>query len=337
MAIPLKQAIAVGRYVMKHKLLGTKRYPLVAMLEPLFRCNLECIGCGKIQYPEEVLKRTLTPEQCFAAVEECGAPVVTVAGGEPLIHPHIEEIVDGLIQRKKFVYLCTNALLLRRKLDLFEPSDYLTLSIHLDGIEKHHDACVKREGVYDTAVAAIKEALSRGFRVTTNTTVFEGHPPEDLHKFFDDMTKLGVDGMMISPGYSYERAPVQDKFLKRKQTRELFRKVLAPAKQKKWVFNHSPFYLDFLKGDRDYECTPWGNPNYTIFGWQRPCYLMNEGGYARTFKELMEDTDWSKYGVASGNRKCRDCMVHAGYEPSAVNDSMSNPRNVLRSIAAAIR
>jgi hopanoid biosynthesis associated radical SAM protein HpnH len=337
MAIPMKQAIAVGRYILKHKLRRTERYPLVTMLEPLFRCNLECIGCGKIQYPEEVLRQTLTPEQCFAAVEECGAPVVTVAGGEPLIHPKIGPIVHGLVERKKFVYLCTNALLLRRKLDLFEPSDYLTLSVHLDGIEKHHDACVSRAGTYDAAVASIKEAMQRGFRVTTNTTVFEGHPPEDLHRFFDDMMKLGVDGMMISPGYSYEKAPVQDKFLKRRQTRELFEKILEPSKRKKWIFNHSPFYLDFLEGKRDYECTPWGNPNYTIFGWQRPCYLMSDGGYVATFKELMEDTDWSKYGVASGNRKCRDCMVHCGYEPTAVADSMSSPRNVIRSIVSAVR
>ena len=337
MAIPLKQAVAVGRYIMKHKLRRTKRFPLVTMLEPLFRCNLECVGCGKIQYPEEILKRSLTPEQCFAAVEECGAPVVTVAGGEPLIHPRIKAIVDGLVVRKRFVYLCTNALLLRRKLDLFAPSDYLTLSIHLDGIEKHHDACVNRAGTYDAAVASIKEAKRRGFRVTTNTTVFEGHPPEDLHRFFDDMMKLGVDGLMVSPGYSYEKAPVQDKFLKRKQTKELFKRVLEPAKKRKWVFNHSPFYLDFLKGEREYECTPWGNPNYTIFGWQRPCYLLSEGGYAKTFKELMETTDWTKYGLASGNRKCRDCMVHCGYEPSAVSDSMSSPRNVVRSLAAAIR
>jgi hopanoid biosynthesis associated radical SAM protein HpnH len=337
MAIPLKQAVAVGRYIMKQRLKRTKRYPLVTMLEPLFRCNLECIGCGKIQYPEEILKKTLTPAQCFAAVEECGAPVVTIAGGEPLIHPHIDEIVEGIVARKKFVYLCTNALLLRRKLDLFEPTDYLTLSIHLDGIEKHHDECVKREGTYAAAIASIKEAKRRGFRVTTNTTVFEGHPPEDLHTFFDEMTKLGIDGMMISPGYSYEKAPVQDKFLKRRQTRELFKKVLAPARQRKWVFNHSPFYLEFLQGDREYECTPWGNPNYTLFGWQRPCYLLSDAGYVQTFKELMETTDWSKYGQASGNRKCRDCMVHCGYEPTAVRDSMSSSKNIVRSIAAAIR
>jgi hopanoid biosynthesis associated radical SAM protein HpnH len=337
MAIALKQAVEVGKYIMKQKLKGNKRYPLVTMLEPLFRCNLECSGCGKIQYPEEILKKTLTPEQCFAAVEECGAPVVTVAGGEPLIHPQIKEIVDGLIARKKFVYLCTNALLMKRKMDLFQPSDYFTFSVHMDGLEKHHDTCVNREGTYATAYEAIKEAKRRGFRVTTNTTVFEGHPPEDLHQFFDDMMDVGVDGMMISPGYSYEKAPMQDKFLKRAQTTELFKKILEPASKKKWAFNQSPFYLDFLKGERKYECTPWGNPNYSVFGWQRPCYLFNEGGYAHTFKELMETTEWANYGTKSGHPKCQDCMVHCGYEPSAVNDSMASPKNIYRSITAAMR
>lgn len=337
MAIPMKQAAAVGKYILTQKLKGRKRYPLVLMLEPLFRCNLECIGCGKIQYPEEILKQTLTPQQCFDAVEECGAPLVSLAGGEPLIHPQIKEIVEGLVDRQKFIYLCTNAILLKRKLDLFKPSDYLTLSIHLDGLKAHHDECVSREGVYDTAVASIREAKKRGFRVTTNTTIFEGHPPEDLHKFFDDVMALGVDGMMISPGYSYEKAPVQDKFLKRNQTKELFRKILEPAKERGWVFNHSPFYLDFLKGEVDYECTPWGNPNYTIFGWQKPCYLMSDAGYAKTFKELMDSTPWEKFGVKSGNRKCRDCMAHCGYEPTAVQDSMASPKNIYRSITTAFQ
>jgi len=329
----------VGQYVMKQKLKGNKRYPLVLMLEPLFRCNLECLGCGKIQYPEEILKKTLTPEQCFAAAEECGAPVVTIAGGEPLIHPKIKEIVDGLIDRGKFIYLCTNALLLKRKMDMFEPSDHLTFSVHLDGLEKHHDHCVQREGTYDTAVEAIREAKARGFRVTTNTTIFQGHPPEDLHQFFDDMTEVGIDGLMISPGYSYEKAPVQDKFLKRTQTKSFFKEVLRPMREgkKKWIFNHSPFYLDFLEGKKDYECTPWGNPLYNVFGWQRPCYLLSENGYAETFKELMATTEWSRYGVKSGNAKCADCMVHCGFEPSAVNDSMASPRNIVRSITAVMR
>lgn len=332
MGVPLKQTMAVGSYIMKQKLKGTKRYPLVLMLEPLFRCNLSCAGCGKIQYPEEVLKKMLTPEQCFQAVEECGAPVVTVAGGEPLIHPKIKEIVDGLIVRKKFVYFCTNAILLKRKLDLFEPSEYLTFSVHLDGIKDHHDACVRREGVYDMAIEAIKEAKRRGFRVCTNTTIFEGHDPKDLHQFFDDLKAIGIDGMMISPGYSYEKAPVQDKFLKRDKTKALFQQILAPLREgrRSWEFNQSPLFLDFLEGKVDYQCTPWGNPNYTIFGWQRPCYLMSEGGYAQSFKELMEETDWDSYGVGR-NPKCANCMVHSGFEPSAVNDSMSSIKNMIRS------
>jgi hopanoid biosynthesis associated radical SAM protein HpnH len=333
MAIPVKQAVAVGAYIVKQKLKRNQRYPLVLMLEPLFKCNLACAGCGKIQHPEEILKQSLTPEQCFAAAEECGAPVVSIAGGEPLIHPQIRQIVEGLVARKKFVYLCTNALLLKRKMDLFKPSDYLTFSIHLDGTKPHHDACVQREGVYDTAVEAVREAKRRGFRVTTNTTIFEGHPAEHLHEFFDQMTELEVDGMMISPGYSYEKAPVQDKFLKREQTKELFKEVLAPLREgkRKWQFNHSPFYLEFLEGKRDYQCTPWGNPNYNIFGWQRPCYLFSEKGYARTFKELMEETDWDDYGTGR-HPKCENCMVHCGYEPTAVNDSMSSAKNMLHSL-----
>lgn len=337
MSVPFKQAAAVGSYILKQKVLRKKRYPLVLMLEPLFKCNLACAGCGKIQYPDDILKKTLTPEQCFAAAEECGAPVVSIAGGEPLIHPQIKEIVEGLIERKKFIYLCTNALLLKRKMEMFEPSDYLTFSIHLDGIKEHHDHCVQREGVYETAVEAIKMAKERGFRITTNTTIFDGHAPEDLHRFFDDMMKLGVDGMMISPGYSYEKAPVQDKFLKVEKTRDLFRKVLKPMRdgKKKWVFNHSPFFLDFLEGKIDYDCTPWGNPNYNIFGWQRPCYLFSEEGYAKSFQDLMENTDWEKYGRGK-HAKCENCMVHCGYEPTAVNDSMGSVKNIMRSVSATL-
>jgi len=303
----------------------------------LFRCNLACAGCGKIQHPEEILNKNLSPQQCFDAVEDCGAPMVSIAGGEPLIHPQIKEIVDGLVERKKFIYLCTNALLLKRKMDLFTPSEYLTFSIHMDGIRKHHDSAVCRDGVFDTAVEAIKDAKRRGFRVTTNTTIFEGHPAEDLHQFFDEMTELDVEGMMISPGYSYEKAPQQDKFLKREQTKDFFKKVFEPMKtlNKKWTFNHSPFYLDFLEGKKDYQCTPWGNPNYSVFGWQRPCYLFSEDGYAKTWKELIETTDWSKYGVGR-HEKCQNCMTHCGYEPTAVNDSMSSVKNMYKAFSANI-
>ena len=335
MGIPLKQAIAVGKYIASQKLRRVKRYPLVLMLEPLFRCNLECAGCGKIQHPEHVLDRHLTPEQCWNAAEECGAPMVSVCGGEPLIHARIDEIVAGLVERGRFVYLCTNAILLERKLDLFRPDDRLTLNVHLDGVEARHDESVQRKGVYKAAVAAIREAKKRGFRVTTNSTIFLGHDPADLHRFFDDMTALGVDGMTISPGYAYERAPDQERFLHRQQTKDLFRAALAPAERRRWKFNHSPLYLDFLRGERAYQCTPWGSPNYSVFGWQRPCYLFSEGGYARTFKELMDTTEWDHYGTGR-HPKCEDCMVHCGYEPTAVEDSMASLGNVVRSIRSTV-
>ncbi|MEZ4704778.1 MAG: adenosyl-hopene transferase HpnH [Bdellovibrionota bacterium] len=338
MPIPLKQVVKVGAYVTKQQAMRNHRFPLVLMLEPLFRCNLECAGCGKIQFPEEILNKHLTPQQCFDAAEECGAPVVSIAGGEPLIHPQIEEITKGLVERKKFVYLCTNAILLEKKIHLFEPSDYLTFSIHMDGLEKRHDELVCREGVFTKAINAIKLAKSKGFRVTTNTTVFDGENPEELADLFDYLTDLGVDGMMVSPGYSYEKAPDQDHFLKREKTAELFSQVFALGKKrgKKWPFNHSPFFLDFLEGKIDYDCTPWGNPNYSIFGWQKPCYLFSEG-YEKSFADLMENTKWDQYGHRSQNPKCKDCMVHCGYEPTAVKDSTSSVSNTMRSLVSVFR
>lgn len=331
MGIPLKQAAAVGKYILEQKLRRRARYPLVLMLEPLFRCNLACMGCGKIQHPESILEQNLSPERCWEAAEECGAPIVSVCGGEPLIHPEIDRITSGLIERGKFVYLCTNAILLERKLDRFQPHDQFTFNVHLDGVEARHDASVDRKGVYRVAVDAIRAAKRRGFRVTTNSTIFEGHDPADLHRFFEEMTALGVDGMTISPGYSYERAPDQDHFLRREETKRLFRDALAPAGKRGWKFNHSPLYLDFLKGEREYQCTPWGSPNFSVLGWQRPCYLFSEGGYARTFRELMETTDWDAYGTGR-HEKCANCMVHCGYEPTAVEDSMASLGNVVRSV-----
>lgn len=337
MGVPIKQLAKVGAYIFKQKIKGQKRFPLVLMLEPLFRCNLACAGCGKIQHPEEILKRNLSPEDCFKAADECGAPIVSIAGGEPLIHPQIDEIANGLVFRKKFVYLCTNAILLERHMHRFTPSPYLTFSVHMDGLEKRHDALVCKDGVFEKAVAAIKSAKSRGFRVTTNTTVFDGEEPEELADLFDFLTELKVDGMMISPGYSYEKAPDQDHFLKREKTNLLFKKVFELGKKrgKKWPFNHSPFFLDFLSGKIDYECTPWGNPNYSVLGWQKPCYLLGDG-YVPTFKQLMEDTVWKDYGRASGNEKCQDCMVHCGYEPSAVQDSTRTLSNTFRSLKSAL-
>jgi hopanoid biosynthesis associated radical SAM protein HpnH len=312
----------VASYVLKQKLMGRKQYPLVLMLEPLFRCNLACAGCGKIQYPAHVLKKNLTPEQCFKAVDECGAPMVSIPGGEPLMHPQIKEIVEGLVARRKYVYLCTNALLLEEKLHLFTPSKYLTFSVHMDGQKDHHDFAVCREGTYETATSGIRAAVKRGFRVTTNTTLFDGADPNSVRAFFDEMMDLGVEGMMLSPGYSYDKAPDQQHFLGKKKTRALFTKILS-NRSKRWVFNQSPLFLEFLMGRRNYTCTPWGMPTYNVFGWQKPCYLLQDG-YSDTFDELMETTSWASYGTESGNPKCANCMVHSGYEASAVDHTFAS-------------
>jgi hopanoid biosynthesis associated radical SAM protein HpnH len=312
----------VATYVIGQKLKGRKQYPLVLMLEPLFRCNLACAGCGKIQYPAHILKKQLTLEECFRAVEECGAPVVSIPGGEPLMHPQMPEIVAGLVARKKYIYLCTNALLLKERLHEFTPSKYLSFSVHMDGQREHHDFAVCREGTYETATEGIRMALDRGFRVTTNTTLFEGADPESVRQFFDDMMDLGVEGMMLSPGYTYDKAPDQEHFLSKKKTRNLFRQILS-NRNEKWRFNLSPLFLEFLMGKREYKCTPWGMPTYNIFGWQKPCYLLQDG-YADSFDELLRETEWSRYGTESGNPKCANCMVHSGYEASAVNDTFSS-------------
>src|SRR5438105_9949241 len=311
----------VASYLLRQKLAGRKRYPLVLMLEPLFRCNLACAGCGKIQYPAHILKKDLTPEQCFQAVEECGAPMVSIPGGEPLMHPQIAEIVAGLVERKKYIYLCTNALLLKEKLGSFQPSKYLTFSVHLDGQREHHDFSVCREGGYEIAVEGIRQAIARGFRVTTNTTLFDGADPNSVRAHFDEMMELGVEGMMLSPGYSYDKAPDQKHFLGRARTRRLFKAILSNRKNS-WRFNQSPLFLDFLMGKRHYACTPWGMPTFNIFGWQKPCYLLQDG-YVETFQELLKATEWKNYGTESGNPKCANCMVHSGYEASAVDHTFS--------------
>ena len=333
MTVPISQMWTVSSYILKQKLRRNRRYPLVLMLEPLFRCNLACAGCGKIQYPGHVLKRDLTPEQCFQAVDDCGAPVVSIPGGEPLMHPQMPEIIKGLVERKKYIYLCTNAILLREKLEAgeYEPSKYLTFSVHLDGGKDEHDFAVCKEGVFEQAVDAIKLAVEKGFRVTTNTTLFDGADPEKVRAFFDETMALGVEGMMLSPGYSYEKAPDQQSFLGRERTQKLFG-ALFEKKKKSWKFNHSPLFLKFLAGELEYSCTPWGNPTYNIFGWQKPCYLLQEG-YAESFQELMDETDWDAYGHEN-NEKCANCMVHSGYEATAVDDTFSSPAGLFRTIKA---
>jgi hopanoid biosynthesis associated radical SAM protein HpnH len=327
---------AVASYVLRQKLAGRKRYPLVLMLEPLFRCNLACAGCGKIQYPAHILKRHLSVEQCLRAVDECGAPIVSIPGGEPLMYPEIGPLVRALVARRTYVYLCTNAILLEDKLDegLFEPSKYLSFSVHMDGLREEHDEAVCRDGVYDQAREAIRAALRRGFRVTTNSTLFDGVSPLRMRQFFDEMMDLGVEGMMISPGYSYSKAPDQEHFLRRRRANELFSAILDKPRRR-WRFNQSPLFLRFLMGKQDFECTPWGNPTYNMFGWQRPCYLLQEG-YAATFLELMEETAWDQYGRRSGNPKCRDCMVHCGYEPSAVDHTFGSWRGFRDTVVATV-
>ena len=321
----------MGTYLARQRLTGRKRYPLIVELEPLFQCNLACEGCGKIQHPVHELRRRMPVEQAVAAVEECGAPMVSIAGGEPLIHPEIDKIVNELVKRKKYVYLCTNALLMERKLHLFKPGPYFSWAVHLDGLQERHDASVAREGVFDKAVSAIRAAKAAGFRVTTNTTFFTHDTPETVRSVLDFLNdELEVDDMMISPAYAYAKAPDQEHFLGVRQTRELFSKAFADGRRKKWRLNHSPLFLDFLEGKVDYECTPWGIPSYSLFGWQRPCYLMGDG-YATTYQELLETTDWDKYGRGKDPR-CDNCMAHCGYEPTAVVATAASMKQSLRAL-----
>jgi hopanoid biosynthesis associated radical SAM protein HpnH len=335
MGIPLRQSLAVSAYLIKQKLRRNARYPLVLMLEPLYRCNLACAGCGKIQHPEEILGRYLSPEECWAAAEECGAPVVSIAGGEPLVHPRIDRIVEGLIARKKFVYLCTNAILLERWLPKLRRSPYLTISVHVDGLRELHDAMVDRPGVFDKAVAAVRQARARGFRVTTNTTVYADSSPGQMRALFNFlMDDLRVDGMMISPGYDYPRAPNQNVFLQRPRMIETFRQLLSLPERKHWKFSHTPLFLDFLQGKLALQCTAWGNPTRGVLGWQRPCYLMSEG-YAPTFRQLIEETEWDRYGYGRDIR-CTNCMAHCGYEATAVKATMASPIEGLRAGIATV-
>lgn len=329
MGIPLRQNMRMAAYLMKQKLKKVEKYPLIVELEPLFVCNLACPGCGKIQYPTEILRKRVSPEDAFAAIEESGAPMVSIAGGEPLLHPQITEIVEGLMARKRFVYLCTNAVLLKRRLDQFKPSPYFSWVVHLDGLKERHDEAVDREGVFEEAVSAIREAKRRGFRVTTNSTFFSNDSPKTVREVLNFINDdLKVDAMMISPAYAYEKAPDQEHYLGVPQSQELFAKAFSEGHRKKWRLNHTPLFLDFLEGKEQYQCTPWGIPSYSIFGWQRPCYLMGDG-YTATYKELLETTDWSKYGRGNDPR-CDNCMAHCGYEPTAVLATTSSLRQSIR-------
>jgi hopanoid biosynthesis associated radical SAM protein HpnH len=326
LGIPLIQQYRVARYILSCKLRGQKRYPLVLMLEPLFQCNLACAGCGKIDYPKDILQQRLSVEAALGAVDECGAPMVSIPGGEPLIHKEMPQIVAGIVARKRFVYLCTNAILLAKHIDEYQPSPYLTFSVHLDGNRERHDESVCQEGVFDKAVAAIRLARSKGFRVTVNCTLFQNEDPDDVAEFFDLAMGLGVEGITVSPGYSYQHAPRQDVFLGRNASKTLFRSIFTRGKQRRarWSFNHSALFLDFLAGNQAYQCTPWSTPTYNIFGWQRPCYLLTGEGYASSYRSLMQDTEWQRYG-AGRNPLCNNCMAHCGYEGTAVEDAFAHP------------
>ena len=335
MGVPLIQQIRVGSYIMRQRFTRNNRYPLVLMLEPLFRCNLACVGCGKIDYEDDILNKRLSVEDCLEAVDECGAPIVSIPGGEPLLHHGIEEIVTGIVARKKFVYLCTNALLLEKRLDRFKPSPYLTFSVHLDGMREHHDRAVNQPGTFDRAVSAIKAAKARGFRVNVNCTLFDQMTAAEAAEFFDfSINELDVEGITLSPGYAYERAPDQQHFLNRKKTKELFRDIFRIGSIKRWRFSQSTLFMDFLAGNQEYHCTPWGNPTRNVFGWQKPCYLLAEG-YTQSFKALMEETDWDTYGTGK-YEKCANCMVHCGYEATAVSDTVAHPIKALKTFLRGI-
>jgi hopanoid biosynthesis associated radical SAM protein HpnH len=334
MPVPARQSLRIGSYILRQRLARRKRFPLLVELEPLYQCNLECAGCGKIQQPDELLRRRMSVEDALGAIEESGAPMVSIAGGEPLIHPDIHLITSGLIERHKYVFLCTNALLMEKKMDLFKPSRYFAWAVHIDGLRERHDASVCRDGVFDKAVAAVHEAKRRGFRVTTNTTFFTHDSPDTVRRVLDFLNdELEVDAMMISPAYAYEKAPDQDHFLGVEQTRSLFREAFADGRRRRWRLNHSPLFLDFLEGKADFDCTAWAIPSYSLLGWQRPCYLMNDG-YVKTYRELVEETDWDKYGRGKDER-CENCMAHCGYEPSAVFATSRSLRQSLRALREA--
>jgi hopanoid biosynthesis associated radical SAM protein HpnH len=332
--MPLRQSIRLAAYLAKQKIRGVEKFPLLVELEPLFACNLKCAGCGKIAQPASLLKQRMPVEQAVGAIEESGAPMVSIAGGEPLMHPQIDEIVRQLLDRGKIVFLCTNAVLLPKHLHRFTPHKNFAWMVHIDGLRERHDESVAKDGVFDQAVAAIQLAQQKGFRVNTNTTFFDTDTPQDVIDVLDYLNdELGVDNMQISPGYAYEKAPDQEHWLGVEQTRELFRKAFSSGRRRKWRLNHSPLFLDFLEGKVDFDCTAWAIPSYSLLGWQRPCYLLDDG-YVETYRELIEDTDWSAFGRGKDER-CANCMAHCGYEPSAVFATLGSLRETIRAAAGS--
>jgi len=330
----MRQSLRLGGYLFKQKLLRREKFPLLVELEPLFACNLACAGCGKIDHPASVLKQRMPVEQAVGAIEECGAPMVSIAGGEPLMHKQIDEIVRQLLDRNKIVFLCTNAVLLPKHLHKFKPHRNFAWMVHIDGLRERHDASVCKDGVFDQAVEAIRQAKAAGFRVMTNTTFFDTDTPQDVIDVLDYLNDdLEIDNMQISPAYAYERAPDQEHWLGVDQTRELFAKAFSDGRRKKWRLNHSPLFLDFLEGKVDYKCTAWAIPSYSLKGWQRPCYLLDDG-YVSTYKELIDDTNWDDFGRGKDSR-CDNCMAHCGYEPTAVVATMGSLRESVRAVVGS--
>ena len=328
MARPLELAARLAWYILKKKVTSRKRFPLVTMLEPLEKCNLACVGCGRIREYEPVIETMLTVDQCIAAVEESGAPIVSIAGGEPTLHPQIAEIVHRITDTKKFVYLCTNALLMERVMKNIPPSKYFCFVVHLDGMEEAHDKSVYRKGVFKVAVKGIESALEKGYRVTTNTTVFNGCDEDDLIEMFTMVTKMGVEGSMVSPGYQYDMVPDQQLFISRQKAREIFKNVLDP--KRKIRFYNNPLYLEFLRGNREYQCTAWANPTYTVMGWREPCYLLGDR-HTQNVNDLYSDELWENYGVGKDPR-CANCMMHCGFESASVFGALKSPRDAIKMI-----
>jgi hopanoid biosynthesis associated radical SAM protein HpnH len=322
---PIELSFRLALYLLKKRLSGRKRFPLVTMLEPLEMCNLACVGCGRIREYQPVIDKMMPVDVALNAVKESGAPIVSIAGGEPTIHPKIDEIINRLIEEKYFVYCCTNGLLLDRMLPKIPPSKYLCWVVHMDGMEEKHDESVARKGVFKKAVKGMELALSQGYRVCTNTTIFKSSDVEDLWEMFRLVKEIGVEGSMISPGYDFEDAPIQDMFLTRRESRNIFKKLLDPTKTEGMNFYNNPLYLNFLQGDREYQCTAWSNPTYTVLGWRKPCYPLADE-HVEDVNELYEADLWQKYGVGNDPR-CANCMMHCGFESATIFKAISTPKD----------
>lgn len=326
MRFPLKQTISIARYISRQKKAKNPRFPLVLMLEPLHACNLTCSGCGRIREYSDTVSKMMPLEDCLKAADDCGAPVVSICGGEPLLYPQIEELVEKLLAQKRVVYLCTNGQLLNKKLDLFKPHPFFNINIHLDGVKKTHDLIVEKDGAYDKAVQGIREALAKGFTVCTNTTIYKQTDVEDTKKFIKELDELGVKGILIAPAYGYEDVDDQSIFLSRTEIIEKFKALRDVCNGKKiWS---TPLYLDFLEGKREFSCTPWGNVTYNIKGWKAPCYLITDKHYD-SYQNFINSVDWNRYGPGR-DKRCEHCMVHCGFEATAALETSKSLKSALR-------